>query len=96
MAKTRHLRVEVIELPSQDSDRTAQANALLTRKFLDEAGGDQVEADRLRREYYRRLQLRSVAKRRAKAAARAAAALRAQESEYGQTFMSETDLLRFL
>jgi hypothetical protein len=72
-----HLHCQVIEMPSQSTDRTAKARAALQRKFLDQAGGDREEAARLRRVFYQELQRRSVAVRRA----RAAAASRAERAE---------------
>lgn len=46
--------------------RTAPARAALEQKFLDEAGGDPVRAAHLRKAYYQRLALKSVAARKAK------------------------------
>jgi hypothetical protein len=77
------------------SDRTAKARAALQRKFLDHAGGDREEAARLRRVFYQDLQHRSVAVRRA----RAAAASRAERAELAALadelgIPSEAELLR--
>lgn len=36
----------MIETASQRADRTAAARAALQRKFLDQAGGDRLEAER--------------------------------------------------
>ena len=46
------------------SARTANARAGLEAKFLREAGGDPVRAESLRKAYYARLALKSVAARR--------------------------------
>jgi hypothetical protein len=64
-------------MPDQKQDRAAKANAALWRKFLEEAGGDRELADQLRSEYYRDLQSRSAATRRANKAAKIAAELAA-------------------
>lgn len=84
----------MIVLPGQTQDRTAEALATLTRKFLDEAGGDRERADYLRREYYRGLQRRSVAKRRAKRAAKIAAEVRELEAATGLRIMTEEEFAR--
>lgn len=56
--------------------RTKPARAAMDKKFLDEAGGDPVRAEHLRKAYYLRLNRRSVQARRriAEAAADAEAA----------------------
>lgn len=46
--------------------RTAPARAAMDQKFLDEAGGDPVRAEHLRKAYYLRLALKSAKARRAK------------------------------
>ncbi len=52
------------------SARTANARAGLKQKFLDEAGGDPVRAEHLRKAFYARMALRSAqTRRRAKIAA---------------------------
>ena len=48
------------------SDRTAPARRALEQKFLDQADGDLVRAEHLRKAYYRSLALRSIATRRAR------------------------------
>lgn len=58
------------------SARTAPARAALDRKFLDEAEGDPVRAEHLRKAYFARLALKSAQSRREKAARR-----RAEEEE---------------
>lgn len=60
--------------PSQAHDRALKGQSALSRKFLDQAGGDQALADELRREHYRQMQRRSLAKRRAKRARQVAEA----------------------
>ena len=51
------------------SARTAPAREALQRKFLDEAGGDPVRAEHVRKAYYARLALASLqARNRARAA----------------------------
>jgi hypothetical protein len=75
--------------PSQAHDRALKGQSALSRKFLELAGGDQALADQLRREHYRSMQRRSLAKRRAKRARRAAEAAAA----LGIT-TTEDDLLR--
>ena len=50
------------------SARTAPARAALEAKFLEEAGGDPVRAEHLKRAYYARLALRSAQARRRKKA----------------------------
>ena len=89
------MRCQVIEMPSQSTDRTAKGRAALQRKFLDEAGGDREEAARLRRVFYQDLQRRSAAVRRA----RTAAASRAERADLAALaaslgVMSEAELLR--
>lgn len=44
--------------------RTAPARAALTQKFLDEAGGDPVRAEHLRRAHFQRMALKSAQSRR--------------------------------
>ena len=44
--------------------RTAKARAALDQKFLDQAGGDPVRADHLRKAYFSRLALKSARSRR--------------------------------
>ncbi len=56
------------------SARTAPARAALDAKFLDQAGGDPVRAEHLRRAYFQRLALKSAQSRRRAAEARALAA----------------------
>lgn len=46
--------------------RTAPARAALEQKFLDEAGGDPVRANHLRKAYFQRLALKSAAARAAR------------------------------
>jgi hypothetical protein len=46
------------------SARTAPARAALAQRFLDEAGGDPVRAEHIRRAYYARLALKSAQARR--------------------------------
>src|SRR5688500_17948182 len=78
-------------------DRAAKARAALTQRFLDQAGGDRVTAERLRRAYYVGLARRSARVRGEKAAARQAAreaALAAELAELGISVMSEAELLR--
>jgi hypothetical protein len=60
--------------PSQAHDRALKGQSALSRKFLDQAGGDPVLAEQLKREHYRQMQRRSLAKRRAKRARRTAEA----------------------
>ena len=59
-------------MPSQGQDRAAKARAALRRKIDDQAAGDQELAERLWHEHFRSMQWKSVAKRRAKRARRAA------------------------
>jgi hypothetical protein len=49
--------------------RTANARAALDQKFLDQAGGDPVKAEYLRKAHFARLTLKSLKARRAKKAA---------------------------
>jgi hypothetical protein len=56
------------------SGRTAAARAALDAKFLEEAGGDPVRAEHLRKAYYTRLALKSSQARRRNRDARKAAA----------------------
>lgn len=51
------------------SARTAPARAALDAKFLEQAGGDPVRAEHLRKAYFKRLALKSAASRRRKAGA---------------------------
>lgn len=53
---------------SDRAARTAPARAALEKRFLDDAEGDPVRAEHLRRAYYRRLALKSAQSRRLKAA----------------------------
>jgi len=53
------------------SAATAAARAALEQKFLDEAGGDPVRAQHLRKAHFQRMALKSAASRKAKAVARA-------------------------
>jgi len=46
------------------SARTAKARAALDKKFLDQAGGDPVRADHLKKAHFARLALRSAQTRR--------------------------------
>jgi hypothetical protein len=46
--------------------RTAPARAALDRKFLEEAGGDEIRAAHLRKAYFQRLALKSAQARRAR------------------------------
>lgn len=52
------------------SARTAKARAARDQKFLDQAGGDPVKAEHLRRAFYLQMQLKSLKARQAKAEAR--------------------------
>lgn len=52
--------------------RTAPGRAAAEQRFLDQAGGDPVRAESLRKAFYAELALKSVRARRAKAAARKA------------------------
>lgn len=55
--------------------RTAKARAALDQKFLDQAGGDPIRADHLRKAHFARLALRSAqARRKAKEVANGEAA----------------------
>lgn len=51
---------------SERAARTAPARAALDQKFLDQAGGDPVCAESLRKAYYTRLALKSAQARRAR------------------------------
>jgi hypothetical protein len=84
-------RCQMIESASQAQDRAAKARSTLQRSFVDRAGGDEVEAERLKHEFYARIGRRSGAVRRAKAAAREAAEL-AELAELGIQIMSEAEL----
>jgi hypothetical protein len=67
------LRVQVIEMPGQSSDRAAKARAALRRKIELEIGSsDPVKIEAALREHYREMQRRSVRRRRIKRAQRAA------------------------
>jgi hypothetical protein len=55
------------------SARTAPGRAALEARFLDQADGDPVRAEHLRKAYYADLSLKSAKARRAKAAKRGAA-----------------------
>jgi hypothetical protein len=81
-------------MPGQSEDRTAKARAALQRKWLDLAGGDRDRADQLRREYYRGLQRRSVAKRRQRRQQKIAAEVRALEASTGLRIMTEEEFAR--
>lgn len=67
------------------SARTAAARNAFDQRFLNEAGGDPVRAEHLRKAYFARLALKSATARRkdrqAVAAAKAAAAARAAERQ---------------
>ena len=80
----------MIVSPSDRADRAAKARDALQRSFLDRAGGDRVEAERLRREHYAEMGRRSGSRRRAKAAAR-----RAQLDREAETLgaVTESELL---
>jgi len=59
--------------------RTAPARQALEQRFLNEAGGDPVRAEHLRKAYYQRLALKSAAaRRRAKSAIESARAAEAE------------------
>lgn len=60
------------------SARTAPARAALDAKFLEEAGGDPVRAEHLRKAHFARLALKSAQSRR-KAKAQLAAAIAAED-----------------
>jgi hypothetical protein len=83
-------------MPTKQGDRTANARAALQRKWLDLAGGDREEAERLKREHYRRLQSRSAAKRRQKRELREAAEARLLEAQTGIHIMMEEEFGRIL
>jgi hypothetical protein len=89
------LRCRLIEMPSQSQDRAAAARAALQRSFVDQAGGDREEAERLKREFYAGLGRRSGVARRAKAAARAAAE-QATLAELGFRVVTEAELVALL
>jgi hypothetical protein len=59
--------------------RTAPARAALEQKFLDQADGDPVRAEHLRKAHFQRLAMKSAAARRAKKLEAAAPARRARE-----------------
>lgn len=54
---------------SDRTARTAPARRALEQKFLDEAGGDPLRAESLRKAYFQRLALKSAQARRRKAGA---------------------------
>jgi hypothetical protein len=85
----------LIGMPSQSEDRAAAARAALQRSFIDQAGGDREEAERLKREFYARLGRRSGVARRTKASARAAAE-QATLAELGFRVVTEAELLTHL
>lgn len=55
------------------TERTAPARAALDQKFLDQAGGDPVRAESIRKAYYARLAFESAKARKARSQARKAA-----------------------
>ena len=64
--------------------RTAPARQARDQKFLDQAGGDPVRAEHLRKAYFRRLALRSVkARRKAREAREELAAVEAEFNDFG-------------
>lgn len=64
--------------------RTANARAALDQKFLDEAGGDPVRAEHLRKAHYARLALKSAqSRRKAREATALAEAAEAELAEVG-------------
>lgn len=64
--------------------RTAPARAARDQRFLDQANGDPVRAEHLRKAYFARLALKSAqSRRRAKEATAAAAAAEAELAELG-------------
>lgn len=64
--------------------RTAKARAALEQRFLDEAGGDPVRAESIRKAYYLRLALKSAtARRKAREADTAAAAADSALRDHG-------------
>ena len=66
------------------SARTAKARAALEQKFLDEADGDPIRAEHLRRAYYKRLALKSAqSRRKAQELIAAAAAAEAELAKIG-------------
>lgn len=66
------------------SSRTAKARAALDQKFLDEAGGDPVRAEHLRKAHFKRLALKSArARRRSKELASEADAADAELDSLG-------------
>ena len=67
------------------SARTAPARAARDRKFLEQAGGDPVRAEHLRKAYFKGLALKSAASRRkAKELTEAAEAAEAELDENGE------------
>jgi hypothetical protein len=78
-------------MPDQGQDRAAVAREALQRKFLDQARGDQRLAKVLRRDFYRRLQAKSVRKRRHAKADRLAAELDAL-ARHGVPVTTEAEL----
>lgn len=71
--------------------RTAPARAALEQKFLDEADGDPVRAQHLRKAYFQRLALKSAAARRAKRQASLAASAPARDPRGGRRPVGEMD-----
>jgi hypothetical protein len=66
------------------SARTAPARAALNQKFLDQAGGDPVRAESLRKAHYARLALKSAqSRRRSREFSDAAAAIEAELDAIG-------------
>lgn len=69
---------------SDRTKRTAPGRAALDRKFLDQAGGDPVRAEHLRKAHFKRLALKSAqARRRAKEATQVAAGAEAELDALG-------------
>jgi len=65
------------------SARTAPARAALEQRFLEEAGGDPVRAEHLRKAHYARLALKSaVSRRRAREAVLSAEAAEAAQADF--------------
>lgn len=69
MTTERHIHASIAAHTSwantQDrTRRTAPARAALEQRFLDEADGDPVRAEHIRKAYYKRLALKSVQARR--------------------------------
>ena len=64
--------------------RTANGRAAMDQKFLDQAGGDPIRAEHLRKAYYARLALKSAqARRKIKTLTAEAAAAEAELAENG-------------